>query len=181
MHATYEKWSITAGTGDIYVALSHSMGAVWGDHTRVTYVAHGERRFPTLAYKNGTEFTKGYDVAWTDPNWHFEYRVRMLGTSRFNPVLTAVAAPAARRVQLVAWPNPFQERISFSTASDLGIRSLQIYDISGRHVRDLLADGTGLGWIWDGRDQAGRPVAQGVYLVRPGGKHAEGSRILLLR
>jgi hypothetical protein len=61
---------------------------------------------------------------------------------------------------------------------------LDLYDLRGRHVRRLAAarldrDGAA---IWDGRDDAGRPVAAGAYLAVL--KHAGGvlrDRVVLAR
>ena len=47
---------------------------------------------------------------------------------------------------------------------------LVIWDVAGRQVRSLeriVLGGNPL--VWDGRDEEGRPVAAGLYLVRPWG------------
>jgi hypothetical protein len=68
------------------------------------------------------------------------------------------------------FPNPFNPSttIRFALAA-AGPATLDIYDISGRRVRRLLS-GAALPVgehrvIWDGRDDAGRVAAAGVYLV----------------
>jgi hypothetical protein len=65
-------------------------------------------------------------------------------------------------------PNPFNPSttISFSLAQAEAV-SLDVFDISGRHVRRLLA-GEVLApgphaTVWTGRDDAGRSVAAGIY------------------
>ncbi len=79
---------------------------------------------------------------------------------------TPVAAP-----RLAAWPNPFNPRtkIAFSLA-DGGRVELAIFDAAGRCVR-VLHTCTVLGAgeheiVWDGRDDAGRPLPSGVYLCK---------------
>jgi photosystem II stability/assembly factor-like uncharacterized protein len=67
-------------------------------------------------------------------------------------------------------PNPFASTtdISFVLAGP-GRISLDIYDLAGRRVRSLGAMDLGAGRHqvrWDGRNQAGRPVASGVYFAR---------------
>jgi len=67
-------------------------------------------------------------------------------------------------------PNPFNPSTSipYSLASD-GVVRLELYDAIGRPVRTLLADYRHAGEhsvVWDGRDDAGRAVASGVYVVR---------------
>lgn len=57
---------------------------------------------------------------------------------------------------LVATPNPF----SMSTRIAGGRGELRIYDVAGRLVRELP------GADWDGKDERGRLVPAGAYLVR---------------
>lgn len=81
-----------------------------------------------------------------------------------------VPAPAARLALEPNRPNPFNPRteIGFSLAEP-GSVELRILDARGRHVRQLLADHRDAGRhsvVWDGRDDAGTPLASGVYLVQ---------------
>ncbi|HDQ99724.1 MAG TPA: T9SS type A sorting domain-containing protein [candidate division WOR-3 bacterium] len=67
-------------------------------------------------------------------------------------------------------PNPMRgaAHISFSLPYETEVR-LSVYDASGRRVRELLrgAGRTGRQTVtWDGRDDAGRAAARGVYLYR---------------
>lgn len=67
-------------------------------------------------------------------------------------------------------PNPFNPstRIRFTLESESRV-SLVIYDVSGRPVRALVSGTRPSGnhvAEWDGRDNAGRNVASGVYLYR---------------
>jgi hypothetical protein len=69
-----------------------------------------------------------------------------------------------------ARPNPFgpATRFAFEVARAGRVR-ITVYDVGGRRIRDLL-DGwrhEGAGTVaWDGRDERGRSVPSGVYLVR---------------
>ncbi|RKZ12427.1 peptidase [bacterium] len=67
-------------------------------------------------------------------------------------------------------PNPFNPitKIDFSLRK-AGPVSLDIYDVKGRRVRELLSQDFQPGEhhvIWNGRDDAGQPVASGVYMYR---------------
>jgi hypothetical protein len=67
-------------------------------------------------------------------------------------------------------PNPFNPAttIRFETR-EKGRAEIAIYDIAGRAVRHLADQGAGPGAyeaIWDGKDDAGRDVASGIYLYR---------------
>ena len=84
-------------------------------------------------------------------------------------------------------PNPFvrSTRIRFTLARPDRVR-LRIYDISGRMIRTLMDD-NGLprhdGSVsWDGLDDSGQDVADGVYVVRlETSGRTESRRILRLR
>jgi hypothetical protein len=84
---------------------------------------------------------------------------------------TAVPAVPARAALLPNWPNPFNPstelRFSLSAAGPV---TLAIHDLAGRCLRRLL-DGAERaageqGLRWDGRDDAGRALPSGIYLVR---------------
>jgi hypothetical protein len=90
-----------------------------------------------------------------------------------SPV-TAVAEPTAgagvlRRLVNV-YPNPFAgaASINWQLVAD-GRVDLAVYDASGRLVRTLASGSHRAGEhtaVWNGADDAGRPVARGVYFVR---------------
>jgi hypothetical protein len=85
---------------------------------------------------------------------------------------------------LVCRPNPFVagSDIVFSTASP-GNVTLDVFDVGGRRVRQLVSGWQLAGWhaqIWDGRDDRGSEVSAGVYLVRVNGRTGECARRLIL-
>lgn len=74
------------------------------------------------------------------------------------------------RVLLVhAGPNPFNGTTAFVyDLPSMAPAALRIYDIAGRLVRTLVASNSGAksgrhSAVWAGNDEAGRPVASGVY------------------
>ena len=85
-------------------------------------------------------------------------------------------SPAAACRLLGTAPNPFNPAtvISFELPSAGSVR-ITVHDLAGRRIRKLLDGRRESGRHaarWDGRDDAGAPVAAGVYLVRvtgPGG------------
>ncbi len=67
------------------------------------------------------------------------------------------------------FPNPFnpQTTIRYLLKKDLDI-SLTVYDIQGREVKQLFRGKQQAGeysTVWDGKNEAGRLVASGVYLI----------------
>ena len=86
----------------------------------------------------------------------------------------AAVTPGAGRAGYAlhpAWPNPFNPAttIAFDVPAATAVR-LTVHDVAGRLVRTLAADGIVAAGrhqvVWDGRDDAGRAVAAGVYLCR---------------
>jgi hypothetical protein len=98
-----------------------------------------------------------------------------------NPVITshafvrwgapaAVPRPAAARLTLAVRSNPASgdQRLDLGSPFE-GEQSLVIFDAAGRAVRHLARGRHPAGSRverWDGRDDAGRPVPPGLYLVR---------------
>lgn len=87
-----------------------------------------------------------------------------------NRAVGVTEAVASRPLELSAAPNPSQRdtRIRFRVAR-AGFANLRLYDVGGRRVRDLFAGAVEPGERvirWDGTDQQGRPVANGLYLAR---------------
>jgi bacillopeptidase F len=81
---------------------------------------------------------------------------------------TGTEAPVARGPLLRAGPNPFVGSLGLAVDALPGADlRLEVFDVAGRRVR-VLHEGP---WVagplaWDGRDEARRPAAAGVYLVR---------------
>jgi len=84
------------------------------------------------------------------------------------------------------YPNPFNPpttvRFELPKAAKV---YLVIYDILGREVTRLKQEELGAGYhqvLWDGRDQAGRDLASGIYfarLVTP--EYSKTMKMLLLK
>ncbi len=93
-----------------------------------------------------------------------------------GPAFTLVATGAAPAEIPTAFaldapaPSPFhtQARLRYHLPRAAGV-ALAVYDATGRRVRTLVAEPRAAGThetTWDGRDDAGVPVASGVYLCR---------------
>jgi hypothetical protein len=85
-----------------------------------------------------------------------------------------------------SYPNPFnpETTIAFTVGSPEAV-SLSIYDVAGRMVR-ILADETlargSYTRVWDGRDNAGRAMASGIYFYKfVTGDFSETRKIVLLK
>ncbi len=87
-------------------------------------------------------------------------------------------------LRMASKPGGSETLIAFTLPGG-GSARLDIYDVSGRHVRELERGPLGEGEHvapWDGLDSHGRPVASGVYFVRveAGGASAT-AKVMLLR
>lgn len=72
--------------------------------------------------------------------------------------------------QVYIYPNPFREHttIQFSLA-EAAETTIEIFDVQGRQIRRLLAQnfpGGSHQVEWDGKDELGRSLSAGLYLVR---------------
>lgn len=85
------------------------------------------------------------------------------------PELTEGSSPLVFRLHGNS-PNPFATTtsIAFSLPRETPVQ-LRVYDLAGRRVRNVLAGALGPGRhqvVWDGRDESGRRVAHGIYMLR---------------
>jgi hypothetical protein len=95
--------------------------------------------------------------------------------------------PPVSGLQLDAFPNPFNPSttLRYYLPEAANIRMV-VYDLAGRQLR-VLDTGTHLeaGWhqlSWDGRDNTGRRLASGIYLVRLDiGSMSTSRRVVLLK
>ena len=100
--------------------------------------------------------------------------VQVLKSSVGAPATAVMTAAAARPAQYRlddSYPNPFNPAVvlPLDLATDAAQMSLTVYDVLGRRVRQLWQGPLGAGshrFSWDGRDEAGKAVAAGVYLYR---------------
>ncbi len=107
------------------------------------------------------------------------------------PLDPEVPSEAVPRVQTYAYPNPFSPnaapsglvRIVFEAESG-GAAEVEIFDFGMNRVRALQAECPGAGRCevaWDGTDEGGRRVANGVYFytAEAGGGAARGKIVVL--
>jgi hypothetical protein len=101
-----------------------------------------------------------------------------------GPEATAGPASAAAEPFYLSAPsrNPASGPVQFDWASGPRPAQLAVYDLSGRRVALLAREMEGIGVTeWNLRDDGGRPVPSGVYLVRLSGLRATTSRLVVIR
>lgn len=151
------SWTV-AGEGGVdgFHVYRRSAGAEW---TRLTDppVGASERHFDDFNVAVGQ--TLEYVVAVVDAGGV---------ETRSHSATIVVAGP--QKVALEAFPNPLNPSSVVRFALPLAARvDIGVVDVAGRHVKTLLRGQLPAGvhrTLWDGRDDAGRPVASGTYFYR---------------
>ncbi len=85
-----------------------------------------------------------------------------------------------------AYPNPFNPTVSITYAIPRPDRvEIRVYDINGRLIRTLVDAQQKAGWYtveWDGRNELGKGVSSGMYIVRvQAGFDSHTQKVLLLK
>ncbi len=150
--------------------LSHDL-VDWEDYTGD--LPQGSWPFNDLVSQDGWFFKSGGSVT--------KYRAP-------HPDVTAVEDDAANApaLALTAHPNPFNPKTTLRFALDEASHvDLGVYDLSGRRVATIVRGampGGAQEISWDACDEAGRPLASGVYLARLHTRTANRSlRVVLLK
>jgi hypothetical protein len=94
------------------------------------------------------------DRAWTSPVF-----VEVISGNSINNYSSS---------QVATWPTPVRTSASIVFVPLENSRSVRavIYDLSGAKVRELEGDNPQQPLNWDGKDLSGRPVGNGLYIIR---------------
>ncbi len=93
-----------------------------------------------------------------------------LFSTRVDDDPTSVDVPMVEP-RLVAWPNPFWDRVSFSLGVDSELIVIEIFNVRGQSVQTI----TGTGIVsWNGKARDNHVLPSGMYFVRD----REGSKVL---
>jgi len=144
-----------------------------------------------LAAGESVALALAYDAGWLAPGEHaasLRLSVAEDPRPREIPVTLTVTAAADGAPFVFRLrgnrPNPFNPitTVEFSLPRD-GPVLLEVFDARGRRVRTLwrgVAPAGPSAVVWDGRDDAGRAVASGAYLLRMSGQGGRAVRAMLL-
>ena len=93
---------------------------------------------------------------------------RNSGAAPLSSDVTSAAVQPHAQFYLQVKPNPGADRFVFRLAGSRPCQdsSLDIFDLRGRRVRQLMIPAGGQAQSWDGRNGRGQRVGAGVYLVR---------------
>jgi YVTN family beta-propeller protein len=127
---------------------------------------------------NGVEISSGFHIGFSGSrNYSVIFSDKEISQLNIRP-LSLIMNRAA--------PNPFAGRLAISYQIPVSGRvEMAVYNIAGQRVRTLVNRQTDPGNYsteWDGRDEAGRNVSSGIYLVRlVAGNKALNQKILKLK
>ncbi|MDD4277586.1 MAG: T9SS type A sorting domain-containing protein [Candidatus Cloacimonetes bacterium] len=109
--------------------------------------------------------------------WHLQGSIGTISVD--DPAIV----PAALSIR--CFPNPFTDQISLKVKSPVSQAvKINIYNIKGQKVKSLqLTTQSGSGQItWNGNDDKGHPVAQGIYFARiADAEHTKITKILKIK
>lgn len=165
-------WYDRRGNGfdlDVYVARTTDGGQTFEANVRVT----AEAFEPVLPWDTSVDFIGDYNgVAATAAHTFPCYQDARRGfqdvyVAKVPTDVVAVEPPAqvAPGGRVMAAPNPFRASTVLTVDGVVGSTRLEVVTVDGRHVRTLRARSGRA--RWDGRDDAGREVPAGVYLIAP--------------
>ena len=167
--ATYFNWEPDAWVRDYaaprWLHLVHSVSTV--DSMRAA-VSRAASLGASWVYVTDDRLANPWD---TSPTYWNE----LIATVETTPV--SVGTPARRPAPLRAWPNPARDAVRFEWPGGPGSLEIEILDVSGRVVSTVVGSSP----LWNGRDQSGRPVPNGMYLARVRDTQTEALRIALVR
>ncbi|MFH1760164.1 MAG: T9SS type A sorting domain-containing protein, partial [bacterium] len=185
-------WSFTLSeAADVYVGFHTSEGTYpdgWGliDFNGITWVngwekVEGEkiiwerpsdpsRSDSAKAWykKNGTEFN--LQGQGNNPEGPVNYLVLIDGDLGASGVIPGIKISNAKAGSFSSYPNPAWNRTIFSlqlgsnVVPDNSIK-MNIYDVKGNMVYNMIQTDGSLNLQWDGKDNSGIHLAQGVYLA----------------
>lgn len=182
----YGKVDALAATGYVVPVLVEQADARQvGSRVEVRFkVGQDIEATPLEVYRDGPSSLPRSAVGWTSTGRErvlldstlvdagdYRYWLRvpaMTGPSSWAGPAKVTYAPIEATIRLEMGPNPFVDRIDLRSNAPAAPLSATIFDLGGRRVRRLQMTAEAGGWTtsWDGRSDAGRKVAAGVYLLR---------------
>lgn len=82
-----------------------------------------------------------------------------------NSTITSIDDPVAPVPEILVYPNPFKDSVHLQT-KDKHIDACTVYNLKGQIVKSFKQTAAVSSLTWNGEDDRGSKVAQGIYLLR---------------
>jgi len=155
---------------EIFYRMSTDLGLTWETEWRLTYARGNSewpamslgRRYLHLVWRDGRDDT--LDIP------RFYYKRKSLEPSGVKEGQRGKATLGEPSLFLRVFPNPSKADVALVVkGAEEGKVLLEIYDAIGRAVCTIsgsVKKGSSFFWRWDGKDEEGKEVAEGVYILR---------------
>lgn len=173
----YTQGAIVPANPEIFATIRDNAGVQRSD-TSFRLVLDGDTVSPSLITWNDTTWTANSLTAMFEPDLEpGDHLLQVIGTDNHGNVSIYDATFEVRSEFGIEWainyPNPFAKNTTIAyvlTGVTDQFTEIKIYTVSGRHIRTLKdSERTTANYrtlIWDGRDEDGEEVANGVYFAR---------------
>jgi len=187
------RWFYTNGDANDWLAvlISNDNGATWVpvDTTRGLHNEWQEQAIPVAAYVTPTSQVRiRFVAADLGPESVVEAAVDdvVAYDGLLAPVVVGPFVPPARMTLRAPRPNPARGPVMIELElPHAGAVGVELFDLSGRRVRTLHRGPAPAGVLsleWDGLDDGGHAVAEGIYYARAtSGTQQTGARIAIVR
>jgi hypothetical protein len=131
--------------------------------------------YPSLAYR----FRDSYyiDLIWMESvgdsyNIYYDKMYKFSGMERGDKL--------ENTMDVVVYPNPFKSRVTFGLLSHYSdnLKNICIYNLSGHVV--FRGSINANHFLWDTKDDFGKPLSSGIYLLKVKSKLMESNKLLFL-
>jgi immune inhibitor A len=170
-------WTYEDFTADSVIVTSGDFWAVYIEYNNSQLASDNDSPW------NGRTMTYYAGNFSVDNGIYGNYMIRAVLDNNFA---AGIGPVLASDVAVQVSPNPFRERadIRFSLSRP-AVVSLSVYDVAGRHVRQVAETGYPAGThslAWDGTDSRGKRVGAGIYFYRfTTGEFTRTGKMSLLR
>jgi len=135
--------------------------------------------YSSIAYKTFDKYK--VDIVWLEPTE--DGYVLYYNNYDKIPLADKEIKRNSQGLQVAAFPNPFSEIVTFKITSEIPIANsrINIYSIDGQLIRSIEASINNplFEFSWDGTDQSGQDLMNGVYVINIVSKDASVSRKII--
>jgi hypothetical protein len=175
--AVWMDLSIGLGRASIYETSSHDGGAFWSEPIRLDVTDH-DSHDPAIINSQGRKY-----VVWADALYPPESSGVFISRWPGEPdaVDDTRDMDFPDKIELSAYPNPFNSNVTISLYSEKG-GEVNIYDDNGRLIRSLFVKPGNQKTTWDRRGVNGEDLSSSVFFVEfESGGHSKSMKLVYVK